>query len=155
MAIKWECKFTSLLTPEGVEDNAAEGVVIEPVFPAHFPTGSRVYFKLKSPDFNEGKGAAKVREEVVVPQEVQDVFEEVQPLLTESRVYSVISKMGQVSNADFAKLLKATVQDAVEELERATGRTIGRELGASTGLLHKTLSKACTGVVRAVFIQSL
>lgn len=145
--------FQSYLTPEDYDgENEAEGVVIEPVEPSFFANGKRVYLKKKTESFSERKAKNKAPAPVEVPENVQELFTEVSAYLTENRVKNVISKLGEVGKADFGKVLKLTVEDAIEDFEKDTERHVGKELQASTGWLNKLLAKQATSVVRAVFL---
>ena len=153
-ALRYNHAFRSHMTPADHEgDNECEGVVIEPVEPAWMYNGKRIYFKHKTEAFSERKAPAKIKEAEVVPENVAAAFEELSALLTESRVFSVLSKEGEVTGADFGRILKLTVNDAIDELNREQGREIGRELGPSMGQLMKLLSKEATATVRAVLFR--
>lgn len=146
--------FRSHLTPEEHEgDNECEGVVIEPVQPAWMYNGKRIYFKHKTEAFSERKAPTKIKEPEVVPENVAKAFEEVSGLLTEARVFSVLSKEGEVTGKDFGRILKLTINDAIDELGREQGRDLCRELGPSTGQLLKLLSKEATETVRSVLFR--
>lgn len=153
-AVRVDHSFRSYLTPVDHEgDNECEGVVIEPTNPAWMYNGKRIYFKHKTEAFSERKAPTKIKEPEVVPENVAAAFEELSGLLTEARVYSVLSKEGEVTGADFGRILKLTVMDAIDEVNREQGREVGRELGPSMGQLMKLLSKEATPVVRAVLFK--
>lgn len=153
MALSTSEVFRSYATPADYEgENEAEGIVIEPVTPSFFANGKRVYLKKKTEAFSERKAKNKAPAPVEVPEDVQAVFVEVSAYLTESRVHSVISKLGEVGKADFGKVLKLTVEDAIEDFQKDTDRHVGKELQANTGWLNKLLAKEATSVVRAVFL---
>lgn len=60
---------------------------------------------------------------------------------------------GEVDGKDFGRILKLTVNDAIDELQRESERNIGRELGPDMGQLQKMLTKEATDVVRAVLFK--
>ena len=153
-ALAYKHNFRSHLTPaDFVGENECEGVVIEPAEPSWMYNGKRIYFKHKTEAFSERKAPAKIKEPELIPENVAQAFEELSALLTEARVFSVISKEGEVDGKDFGRILKLVINDAVDELNREQGREIGRELGASTGQLMKLLAKEATGTVRAVLFR--
>lgn len=157
-ALAYDHEFKSKLTPADAnpEDaNICEGVVIEPVTPGYFASGKRVYLKHKTEAFSERKGPAKIKVEPEVPADVQSFLEAISGYITESRVHSVISKLGEIGKGDFGKVLKLTVQDAIEDFEKETERCVGRQLGSNTSWLLKLLTKEATPVVRTVFLQKL
>lgn len=133
--------------------NECEGVVIEPVVPAFFSNGKRVYLKHKTESFSEKKAPKKVKVEPEVPDCVSDMLQRVAPYLTESRVHSVLSKIGEVGKGDFGKVLKLTVLDAIDDFEKEFEVEVGRSLSVSMGLFMKLLSKEATATVREVFLS--
>lgn len=111
--------FKSILTPEGcAEDNTAEGLVIEPVEPAWFNNGNRIYFKNKTESFSEKKRAPKEQKVFELSEEENEMMNNLLTFNTEQRVSNVISKIGQVTNKDFGKILGLTTQDILEEFTK-------------------------------------
>lgn len=113
--------FKSTLTPEGyAEDNTSEGLVIEPVEPAWFNNGSRIYFKNKTESFSEKKRKAKENVIFELSDEESELMNELLTYNTTQRVSNVISKIGAVSNKDFGRILGLTTQDLLEEFTKDT-----------------------------------
>ena len=113
--------FKSTLTPEGyTEDNTSEGLVIEPVEPNWFNNGSRIYFKNKTEGFSEKKRKPKEHIVFELSDEESELMNELLTYNTTQRVSNVISKIGQVTNKDFGKILGLTTQDLLEEFTKET-----------------------------------
>lgn len=113
--------FKSTLTPEGYEeDNTSEGLVIEPVEPNWFNNGSRIYFKNKTEGFSEKKRKPKEHIVFELSDEESELMNELLTYNTAQRVSNVISKIGQVTNKDFGKILGLTTQDLLEEFTKET-----------------------------------
>ena len=113
--------FKSTLTPEGYEeDNTSEGLVIEPVEPTWFNNGSRIYFKNKTEGFSEKKRKPKEHIVFELSDEESELMNELLTYNTTQRVSNVISKIGQVTNKDFGKILGLTTQDLLEEFTKET-----------------------------------
>jgi len=113
--------FRSKLTPEGYEeDNTSEGLVIEPVEPNWFNNGSRIYFKNKTEGFSEKKRKPKEHIVFELSDEESELMNELLTYNTTQRVSNVISKIGQVTNKDFGKILGLTTQDLLEEFTKET-----------------------------------
>lgn len=111
--------FKSTLTPEGYEgDNKSEGLVIEPVEPNWFNNGSRIYFKNKTESFSERQ--AKPKQVFELSEDESNLLNEILEYNTPQRVSNVISKIGQVTNKDFGKILGLTTQDLLEEYTKDT-----------------------------------
>lgn len=111
--------FKSTLTPEGYEEeNTSEGLVIEPVEPAWFNNGSRIYFKNKTESFSEKKRKPKENLTFELSDEESDLMDELLTYNTTQRVSNVISKIGVVTNKDFGRILGLTTQDLLEEFTK-------------------------------------
>lgn len=155
--LEYNNTFRSTLTPDGHEgDNFAEGVVIEPVIPAWFGNGSRIYFKNKSTKFEEKGNKPKLskEKESLSTQEVA-LLEELLAYNTESRVVSVISKIGNISNKDFGKILGMTVQDILEDFEKDTGESPKKKVEENWKTFSKQLSSHVGSVVREEFVKHI
>lgn len=113
--------FKSALTPEDyTEENTSEGLVIEPVTPNWFNNGSRIYFKNKTEGFSEKKRKPKEHIVFELSDEESELMNELLTYNTTQRVSNVISKIGQVTNKDFGKILGLTTQDLLEEFTKET-----------------------------------
>lgn len=113
--------FKSTLTPEAYEeDNTSEGLVIEPVEPAWFNNGGRIYFKNKTESFSEKKRKPKENVIFELSDEESDLMNELLTYNTAQRVSNVISKIGAVTNKDFGRILGLTTQDLLEEFTKDT-----------------------------------
>lgn len=111
--------FKSTLTPEGYEEeNTSEGLVIEPVEPAWFNNGSRIYFKNKTESFSEKKRKPKENVIFELSDEESELMNELLTYNTTQRVSNVISKIGVVTNKDFGRILGLTTQDLLEEFTK-------------------------------------
>ena len=150
--------FKSHLTPEGYDgDNIAEGVVIEPVTPAWFRNGSRVYFKNKSEKFSEKKEKQKVKvsEELSLSEASQSVLHNLTSYVTESRVVSVISKIGKVGTKDFQRILGLTVQDAIEDYEKDIDVNVKDVCGDEWKAVLKMLNGWSAHIIRSEFVKHI
>lgn len=97
-----------------IENNNAEGVVIKPELPLYFRTGDRVILKNKIEDFSENKQSRDKLPEVISP-EVNKAIEIIDNYITESRYYSVISKLGEVTIKDFGDVMKEYTTDVMND----------------------------------------
>ena len=128
-----------------LEVNYEEGYVIKSVKYLTLKNGDRVILKCKSPEFkehsNKGKAPAKVME---LTEEENNLLNNLSELITESRVYSVSSKLGELSSKDFSKLLGLYVKDVIEDYSKDNEIEISK-------MLHKQLNKKCTDCIRSVW----
>lgn len=148
--------FKSLLTPEDCkDDNEAEGLVIEPLEPAWFANGSRVYFKNKTQSFSEKKRKPKEQQVFELSDDESELLNELLTYNTEQRVSNVISKIGQITNKDFGKILGLTVQDILEDFIKDTDRDAKVEAEDNWKQFNKLLSAEVGKTVRTVFVTNL
>lgn len=148
--------FKSTLTPEGYEgENISEGLVIEPVEPAWFENGSRVYFKNKTESFSEKNRQPKEKQVFELSEEESDLMNELLNYNTEQRVSNVISKIGQITSKDFGKILGLTVQDMLEDFTKDTERDAKVEAEDNWKQFHKLLSAEVGKVVRKLFVTHI
>lgn len=148
--------FKSTLTPEGYEgENISEGLVIEPVEPAWFANGSRVYFKNKTESFSEKNRQPKEKQVFELSETESDLLNELLTYNTEQRVSNVISKIGQVTNKDFGRILGLTVQDILEDFTKDTERDDKVEAENNWKQFHKLLSAEVGKTVREQFVKAL
>ena len=92
-----------------IENNLSEGVVIKPCEPKFFGNGSRVILKNKNPKFGEKKKKEKVKK--VLAPEVEEQIANISQFITENRLKNVLSKIGEVTQKDFGKIIKEFNQD--------------------------------------------
>ena len=144
--------FKSVLTPEDYEgENNAEGLVIEPVEPAWFNNGNRIYFKNKTESFTEKKPKEiKVFE---LSEAESDLMNDILAYNTEQRVSNVISKIGAVTNKDFGKILGLTMQDMFDEFTKETEREPKVEAKNNWKRFVKLLQSEVGKTVRSEFLK--
>ena len=148
--------FQSLLTPDGYEgDNFAEGLVIEPVEPRWFNTGSRVYFKNKTPAFSEKKSKPKDKQVFDLSDSDCQVMDTLLEYNTPQRVANVLSKFGQVESKDFGKILGLMLQDMLEDFTKETELDAKSEVGDNWKQFLKVLNSKVQPVVREVFLKHI
>lgn len=131
-----------------LEVNYEEGLVIKPIKYLTLRTGDRVILKCKSPEFkessNKGKPPAKVIE---LTEEENKVLSKLSELVTESRVYSVTSKLGQLSTNDFGKVLGLYIKDVIEEFSKDNDSSL------ITKVVNKQLNKRCADCIRSIWVN--
>ena len=102
-----------------IESNIAEGTVIKPVKPLFFNNGVRVILKNKNEKWAEKIKRKKINKEELKPSEkVLELQEAIKTYVTENRLNNVISKIGEVSQKDFGKLLGLYNKDIVEDFSK-------------------------------------
>jgi Rnl2 family RNA ligase len=130
-----------------LEVNNEEGYVIKPVNYLTLRTGDRVIIKCKSPEFkessNKGRPPAKI---VTLTEEENIVLTKLTELITESRVYSVTSKLGELTSNDFGKVLGLYIKDVIEDYSKDNQLVISKNV-------NKQLNKLCSNTIRSVWLN--
>ena len=84
-----------------------------------------------------------------------DLLNELLTYNTEQRVSNVISKIGQVTNKDFGRILGLTVQDILEDFTKDTARDVKVEAEDNWKQFHKLLAAEVGKTVREQFVKAL
>ncbi len=97
-------------------DNVCEGVVIKPATTIFFGNGSRVILKNKNKKWSEKSKKSKIPK---IPVKLSDTgkkqVENLLTYLTENRLRNVLSKIGEVTQKDFGKILGLMMKDMLED----------------------------------------
>lgn len=148
--------FRSVLTPDDYEgENTSEGLVIEPIKPAWFANGSRIYFKNKTAAFSEKNREPKEKKVFTLSDEETELMNLLLEYNTEARVSNVISKIGEITNKDFGRILGLTVQDLLEDFTKDTEREPKVEAENNWKDFIKVLQAEVSKTVRVEFLKQL
>ena len=103
-----------------IENNIMEGVVIKPINPLFFNNGQRVILKNKNNKFKERKIQTISNKQNFnnLTKEEEKYLNICQEYITESRLLSVISKIGKISDKDFGKVLGLFIQDLINDFNK-------------------------------------
>lgn len=139
-------------------ENWAEGTVISPVTPRWFGNGSRFMIKKKTEAFTEKKAANK-HIQVDLSEAAQACLTSLLCFNTESRVHSAISKVGQVEQNAFGKILGEVMRDILDDFQKDPECAWPEPSEHYTDTHHKLVMKRLNGevakTVRAVFLSHL
>lgn len=146
--------FTSfLLAPDFSGDVAhaeAEGLVIEPIDPKWYPSGSRVYFKKKTKRFLENGGNKLPKPKQDLPECVMETLITAQGYINQNRFNSLVSKEGELTIKDIGRATGLFVQDVLEDMHRELPDCYEH---LTDGLFTKALSKEVTNFLRPILLQ--
>jgi len=99
-----------------IENNTCEGNILKPVEASYFWNGSRVALKNKNEKFSEKKNKApKVRVPIELTESATELLEEALCHVTENRLRNVLSKIGEVKQRDFGKVMGHMNADVFED----------------------------------------
>lgn len=151
-----KCSFVPgwLELPE-IENNIMEGVVIKPIFPSYFPNGERVILKNKNEKFKENSKGPKTK----VPQmpvefspDGKKMYDEFLTYICENRLRNVLSKIGEVTNKDFGKILGELIKDAFEDFLKDYPEFKTLEAGERK-MMTKAINKEAATFIRKDFLN--
>lgn len=138
------------------EGNKAEGLVIRPDKPLWFGNGSAVVLKKKAEAFSEKKGKQKtLKAPVELSEQQTEVYEYVGSYLTENRLKNVLSKIGEVTQKDFGKIMGLLVQDALEDAQGDSGVNYKEQLGDEWKRVIKLINNDASVLIRSNFLNIL
>jgi len=129
-----------------VEGNTNEGNVIKPLESKYFSDNSRVILKNKNSKWSEKVHTPKVKTEIVLSEEGDRLHNEILSYLNENRLHCVLSKLGEIKQNEFAKVMGAYSEDlwkdalkdnreAWETLPAEEQKKISKSVGQSTATL--------------------
>jgi len=106
--------YKSYNLPE-LKDNIMEGVVIKPIETLYIGE-TRVILKNKNAKHSEKDKVKKIKKPVEFSEEETVVLEQLISYLNDNRIRSAISKLGEVTQKDFGKLLGMIKGDCIKDL---------------------------------------
>lgn len=165
--IKRECSFDDAMaihnvfnTAIGSSDTESEGVVIKPNKPLFLTCGKRVILKNKNNNFLErahkASGSQKVKKltEPMDPLDLE-ILNALSEYINENRVYSAISKIGEISANDFPKLTAEVMHDAMEDFidDHSECNLLNQRSKSSRKRINKEFFKLINSVVRPIYLK--
>jgi len=143
---EYQTTVPNMLGLPPIPDNICEGNVIKPVKTAYFGNGSRIVLKNKNAKFSERsgqKGTPKPKDPL--PQHVLDMMAKGNEYVCENRLRNVLSKVGEVQQSEFGKILGLMSKDVLEdfmkdvpeflEMEKKERKEVQRFLNGKIGFL--------------------
>jgi len=100
-----------------LEDNICEGVVIKPAIPKFLSDKTRVILKNKNEKWAE-KARARDRPKkpkMTLSEKGEELFNEMESLITENRLRNVLSKTGPIGQKEFGKLIQLFSKDILDD----------------------------------------
>jgi len=144
-----------------IEGNIAEGVVIKPNVPMWMPNGQRVIFKNKGTKFKERvcKTPKEKKENIPLTELEMKIFEYAREYITESRMMSVVSKIGELNEKMFGVFLGAFLKDLWKDFDKDHIDEV-KLLEESTDIevfsmakVKKYISKEVSNFIRPEFVK--
>lgn len=153
-ALKYSNQFESTIykyhnLPQ-IEDNICEGIVIKPNVPRHLFNGERIVIKNKNEVWSEKARTKKIPKiEWTLSDEASNVIATLSLFVTENRLKNLISKIGEITQKDFGKLMSGMITDIMEEflkdnkeeymlLTKVDQKQVSKKLNGLTATLIRT-----------------
>jgi Rnl2 family RNA ligase len=152
-ALSYNVDFNSKIL--GLEDNLAEGIVIKPREPYFLHNGSRVILKKKSEKFSENNNKAKVRTSPLADytEEMTDIFSNLLSMLTENRTMNSVSKIGEIDQSSFGKLLGEMSKDCLKDYPKDFGEELETLEKGDFKRIKKDFNKKVLNFIRPIFLK--
>ena len=151
----FQTKIPDMYDLPPIEDNVAEGVVIQPVEPVYLNNGSKIIIKNKNAKFAE-KMKTKHREykpPKELSQAVIDIVFNLNEYINENRLKAVISKLGTVTDKDFGKLSGLLSKDVMEDYIKDNEGVLNSLEKSDKKDVTKALGKSCAELIREHFLN--
>lgn len=138
----------TLNLPE-ITPNVVEGTIIKPVKTRRFNNGVRVILKNKNEKWSENKKYPKrIKVQAPVPEKILKLQEAIATYVTENRLNNVVSKIGEVSDKDYGKVLGMFNKDVIEDFLKDYGHLTEELEKKELKLVTKSFIKIASTLVR-------
>lgn len=135
-----------------LENNICEGTVIRPVKPHFLVNGSRVILKNKNEKWSENKRFYKsFKEKEPLPEKIVKLQEAAETYVTENRLNNVLSKLGEVTQKDFGKILGLFNKDILQDFAKDYGKILKELDKKEQKLINKSASTNAAKLIREYF----
>ena len=157
---EFESTIPALLGLPPIPNNICEGVIVKPVINKYFNDGSRVILKNKNDKWKERASASKnpkapKEAEEPLMDDAQKLKDEMMSLVCENRLHNVISKIGQVTNKDFGKILGEFMKDVIKDFEKDNHEEFLKIDESIQKQIRKSVMTKSSTLIRSQFIDIL
>lgn len=151
--LQYSNQFVSTIPPmlglPEIAENFCEGVIIKPVKVSRFNNDKRVILKNKNERWTEKKSFEKaIKRNDALPEKVKKLQEAIATYATENRLDNVLSKIGEVSIADFKQVLGLFSKDIVEDFTKDYQSVLADMDKKELKLVKKSLGRVVPLMVR-------
>jgi Rnl2 family RNA ligase len=161
--LKYPNKYTTTLPEQfglpAIENNICEGNVIRPVESIFLWSGERLILKNKNEIFAEKSGSNKnknpkpTKEAEPVSETVQSVLNAVELYINENRLRNVLSKIGQVSDKDFGKIMGLFTKDILEDFSKDEEDAFNKLDKNERKIVNKIVGQNAAKLIRGNFLN--
>ena len=101
-----------------IEGNTCEGIVIKTLSNTNFESGKRIILKNKNEKWAEREKNKKRRKKPAIGDEVKVLIQDIGTYVTENRLNNVVSKIGEITQKDFGRVMGMFSKDVVDEFKK-------------------------------------
>ena len=102
-----------------IEPNHCEGAIIRPLENCYFNNGTRVIMKHKNDKWSENLQKVKtIRQKMPLPAKVLELQTMIKSYVSANRLNNVLSKIGEVTKADFGTIIGNLNRDIIEDFTK-------------------------------------
>lgn len=101
-----------------IRGNTCEGIVIKILSNTNFNSGKRIILKNKNEKWAEREKNKKRRKKPPIGEEVKILISDIGGYVTENRLSNVISKIGEITQKDFGRVMGLFSKDVIEDFEK-------------------------------------
>lgn len=137
-----------------IENNICEGVVIRPFKTIRYDNGERVIFKNKNQKFTEKENTKKQNKEPIkeMPLYLSKTCKDSNQYINENRLRNVLSKIGEITQKDFGKILGLFCKDVVEDFSK-DNEDYEHLKDSEIKIVNKYINKNCSILIRNNFLN--
>lgn len=132
-----------------ITPNIVEGIVIKPAKTRYFNNGTRVVLKNKNEKWSEKeKFGKRIKVEEPLSDKVIKLQEAILSYVTENRLNNVLSKIGEVTQKDFGRVLGMFNKDVVEDFTKDYHEILNDLEKKEQKIVTKSFFKTASELVR-------
>lgn len=136
-----------------IDGNICEGIVIKPNEATYITPHERCILKNKNEKFHENSAAPKKPRDNSMPEHLVPIVEEMSTYMSEARLRNVLSKIGEVGQKDFGRLLGELTQDAFVDIMKDMSEKINPLGKAERKKINKALGMYGANLIRPNFVN--
>ncbi len=145
----FDSTIPAILGLPSLTPNISEGVIIKPLKNRHFNNGSRVILKNKNEKWAENKKYHKsIKQDDTPSDKVLKLQEAILTYVTENRLNNVLSKIGEVSQKDFGRVLGMFNKDVVEDFTKDYHQIIAELEKKEVKSITKSFSQGASEMIK-------
>jgi len=137
-----------------IEGNTCEGIVIKSLNNLNFENGKRVILKNKNEKWAEREKNKKRKKKPIIGDKIKILIQEIEGYVTENRLNNVISKVGEISQKDFGKIMGMFSKDVIEDFQKDYKNDISNLKDKELKLVTKSITPKMAKLLKVYLHES-